>query len=166
MRKNDPTEYQKYFRVLGIAVNSTREEIKTAYLRLIKQWHPDKFPDDSIKVQEATEKSKELNAAFEILKNYKPAEEKATSDSRSQQFSSGNRKSGRHDIARVRVKSSNIFSMGYDSILNILQVEFRDGSVYEYYGVSEKLFSELMTADSKGKFANQHIFYSYPYARV
>jgi len=166
MKKFDSTEYAKYFQILEVSAISTKEEIKKAYLRLIKQWHPDKFTNDSKRAHEATERSKALNMAYEILKDYKPPETKPSTDFKPNYSSPKSKKSERHSITRIRVKSSNIYSVGYDTALKILQVEFRDGSIYEYYEVPEKLFNELIKADSKGRFANQYIFYIYRYARV
>ena len=56
-----PIEY--YLDILGVTLHYTKEEIKKAYHRIIKQWHPDKFPDDIQKNLEATEKSKLINEA-------------------------------------------------------------------------------------------------------
>mgnify|MGYP004506480535 FL=1 len=57
-------------------------------------------------------------------------------------------------MTRQRVSSSNIASVGYDSVLSILEVEFLNGSVYRYYDVPEILFKGLMSAASHGKYFN------------
>ena len=49
--------------VLGIPKSSTDEEIKKAYRKLAKQYHPDLNPDD----KEAEAKFKEVNEAYEVL---------------------------------------------------------------------------------------------------
>lgn len=59
------------FRLLGLAVGASRREIRDAYLRLIKAWHPDLRRDDP---QRAEETSKRLNAAFRQLKSLTPGE--------------------------------------------------------------------------------------------
>lgn len=136
-----------YLTILGVTLQSTKEEIKKAYRNIIKQWHPDKFPNDKQKIIEATEKSKLINEAYHNLRNYSPDEPITT-------------------LGRIRVKSSNIHSVGYDSKQMILQIQFLNGGVYEYYGVPENIFTQLMKAESKGKFAIRHIFNSYRYKRV
>lgn len=53
------------YKVLGVSPNATDEEIKQAYRRLAKQYHPDKNPGDAY----AAKKMQEINAAYEQIKN-------------------------------------------------------------------------------------------------
>ena len=53
------------YKVLGISPDASDEEIKKAYRRLAKKYHPDLNPDDA----EAARKMKEVNAAYEQIKN-------------------------------------------------------------------------------------------------
>ena len=64
------------------------------------------------------------------------------------------------------VASSNVSSIGYDSITQTLEVEFLSGRVYQYYGVPDHLHEQIMQASSKGQFLNYYIKNSYPYSRV
>ena len=52
-----------YYEVLGIDRNSTSDEIKSAYRKLAKKYHPDLNPDDS----DAEHKFKEATTAYEVL---------------------------------------------------------------------------------------------------
>ena len=68
---------------------------------------------------------------------------------------------------RKYVSSSNIASIGYDSMSQILEVEFLNGAIYQYYDVPEALYEGLMAADSHGKYLNEYIKKGgYSYARV
>lgn len=68
---------------------------------------------------------------------------------------------------RKYVSSSNIASIGYDSTNQILEVEFLNGSIYQYYDVPETLYDGLMSADSHGKYLNEYIKKGgYRYERV
>ncbi len=58
---------------------------------------------------------------------------------------------------RNPVVSSNIRSAGYDSETHIFEVEFINGSVYQYYNVPEYIFSGFINAASKGNYLNTHI---------
>ncbi len=51
------------YQVLGLSSDATQDEIKQAYRRCVKQWHPDLHPGDD----RATQKMKEINEAYEIL---------------------------------------------------------------------------------------------------
>ncbi|MZP28808.1 molecular chaperone DnaJ [Heliobacterium undosum] len=52
-----------YYEVLGIGRDAGETEIKKAYRRLIKEFHPDVHPDKAF----AEEKTKEINEAYEVL---------------------------------------------------------------------------------------------------
>jgi len=58
-----PMEYKDYYKILQVDKSSTGKEIKKAYRRLARQYHPDKNPDN----QSAEEKFKEINEAYEVL---------------------------------------------------------------------------------------------------
>jgi hypothetical protein len=66
---------------------------------------------------------------------------------------------------RTSVVSSNIASIGYDPNTMTLEVEFKNGSVYQYFDVPESTYQELMTASSVGTYLNQHIKNSFRYAQ-
>jgi len=69
-------------------------------------------------------------------------------------------------MERYSVASSNIASIGYDGPSQILEVEFLNGSIYQYYGVPENMYDQLMQAGSKGVFLNTYIKNAYGYSRV
>lgn len=54
---------KSYYAVLGVPVNATGDEIKLAYKRLARQWHPDKNPNNS----DATARFQEIAAAYAVL---------------------------------------------------------------------------------------------------
>lgn len=64
-------------------------------------------------------------------------------------------------IELIPVSSSNISAIGYDESQNVLQIEFNNGRLYEYYGVPPYVFNELLGAGSKGTYANQNIYKNY-----
>jgi len=53
------------YKVLGVGPDASDEDIKRAYRRLAKKYHPDLNPGD----QEAARKMQEVNAAYEQIKN-------------------------------------------------------------------------------------------------
>lgn len=52
-----------YYEVMGVPKNASEDEIKKAYRKLAKKYHPDLHPGDKV----AEEKFKELNEAYEVL---------------------------------------------------------------------------------------------------
>ena len=60
-----------YYKILGIAEFETADNIKTAYRKLARQWHPDIAGDS----KEAILRFKEINEAYEILSNKVKKEE-------------------------------------------------------------------------------------------
>ena len=54
------------YKVLGVSENASQEEIRAAYLELVKKYHPDKYTDNPLK-ELAGEKLKEINQAYEML---------------------------------------------------------------------------------------------------
>jgi curved DNA-binding protein CbpA len=55
------------YEILGLMPGASQEEIKLAYRKLVKLWHPDGFIDPQQKL-EAEEKTKVINAAYLKLK--------------------------------------------------------------------------------------------------
>lgn len=53
-----------YYEVLGVSKNASQEEIKNAYRRLAKKYHPDVNPDNK---KESEEKFKEAAESYEVL---------------------------------------------------------------------------------------------------
>ena len=56
-------EYRDYYAILGIKKSASEKEIKAAYRKAARQWHPDVNPGN----REAEEKFKEVAEAYEVL---------------------------------------------------------------------------------------------------
>ena len=56
--------YKDYYAVLGVPKGTPEKDIKSAYRKLARKWHPDQNPENA---KEAEEKFKEISEAYEVL---------------------------------------------------------------------------------------------------
>ncbi|NLN70069.1 MAG: J domain-containing protein [Chloroflexi bacterium] len=56
-------EYRDYYKILNVGKNANQDEIKKAYRKLAREYHPDVNPDDP----NAEEKFKDINEAYQVL---------------------------------------------------------------------------------------------------
>jgi len=69
-------------------------------------------------------------------------------------------------MERIPVSSSNISAIGYDADNQILEVEFTNGAVYSYSGVSSDEYEGFMSSDSKGKYFHANIKNRYSFTKL
>ena len=58
-------------------------------------------------------------------------------------------------MERTPVESSNLASVGYEA--GMLEVQFRDGAVYQYHNVPPEVHTALLAAPSKGAFLSLYV---------
>ena len=70
-----PVQYKDYYKTLGVPKTANAKEIKSAYRKLAREWHPDVNPT---RKKQAEEKFKDISEAYEVLGD---AEKRKTYDS-------------------------------------------------------------------------------------
>lgn len=70
------TSLSQAYKILGIAAQATKNEVKRAYRKMMSKYHPDKLMSQGLneeQMQKATEKAQQIKAAYEQIcsaKNY------------------------------------------------------------------------------------------------
>lgn len=175
-----------HFTILRIDASASTAELKAAYRREISQWHPDRFYSDPTGRPAATERAKQINAAYRNLSDLhelgslprstprtngrrtapQPRPQKASRTEKTYE----DKKSftpGFPDlnVLEVFVRSSHITSAGYNPETKTLYIRYHGDAVYSYLDVLEEVFTELMIAESPGKFVHRFICSRYQSVR-
>jgi hypothetical protein len=69
-------------------------------------------------------------------------------------------------VYRQPVTSSTFRAVGYDKRLNVLELEFHTGRIYQYFLVPMRVHEELMQAESLGVYFNREIRDKYGYIEI
>lgn len=67
---------------------------------------------------------------------------------------------------RQQLSSSSISSAGHDAATMILEVEYRNGHIYQYFDVPREYFEGLMNAPSAGAYVNTVIKPNFSYSHA
>ena len=60
-------------------------------------------------------------------------------------------------VLTFAVESTLLAGGAYDAAQSLLDLQFRDGTIYRYFAVPPSTVDQLFVADSKGAFFNRHI---------
>jgi curved DNA-binding protein CbpA len=133
-----------YRKLLGVSEGAGLQELKTVYRNLMKEWHPDKFPDNA---ELAEAKSRHIIEAYHFLVSIAPETRSAT-------------------FAEFTVTTTTAVVVDFEYKNETLQINFADGNSYEWFGVTKALYVKMVNAPALGRFARRHIYTSFPYRSV
>lgn len=136
-------ESKKLFKIEG-AIDL--KEIKSTYRALVKEWHPDKFQDEEKKL-EASEVSLKIIDAYHFLISIAPQ----TRETNLEEYT-------------TTITESKIVDFHHKSML--LEVNFTDGTTYEYFGVNRQLYLKFINSKSLSNFGRRNIFNSFLYRKI
>ncbi len=136
-----------YRKLLGVTKATEVKELKTIYRNLMKEWHPDKFQDDEDGKNEAEVKSRQFIEAYNFLVSIAPETiEKALPE------------------YTKTITACTILNYSYEK--SVLQLNFVDGSSYEYFDVPKGLYAKLNSSDVPARFCRRHIYHAFVYRQV
>ncbi|PWH87121.1 KTSC domain-containing protein [Brumimicrobium oceani] len=129
----------QYKKLFNIESEIDLAELKKTYRSLVKEWHPDKFQEEDEKSALAEEKSREITQGYEFLISIAPATKEA------------NLVEYEHILDTCGI-------VDFQWKNQVLEVEFTNGSTYEYFGVSKPLYIKFVNADKQFRFGKRKIF--------
>lgn len=88
------------YEILGITKNATEDEINTAYRKLVKQYHPDRYVGNPL-ADLAAEKIREINEAYDFVMNERRNASKNASGGSSFNSSNQNADFNSNEIRRL-----------------------------------------------------------------
>jgi DnaJ-class molecular chaperone len=137
----------EYRRLLEITPETELGELKSTYRNLMKEWHPDRFIGDEVRLAEAEDKSKNIIEAYHFLVSIAPETRAFNLEGYT-----------------LTTTTSGIDDYVYKG--QTLKITFQDGSVYEYFGIPKNIYNKFIGSSTLVRFARRHIFYSYIYRNV
>ena len=136
-----------YRKLFGATKDTNLAELKTAYRNLVKEWHPDKFNNDERLKAEAEIKSTEIIEGYHFLVSIAPE----------------THFTNKEEYEKLTTTS---FIDSFEYKKETLKLYFHDKSEYEYFGVSENIYTKLRNSATLTRFARRHIFHDYTYRKI
>tara|TARA_B110000444_G_scaffold255805_1_gene290906 strand:- start:6011 stop:6460 length:450 start_codon:yes stop_codon:yes gene_type:complete len=137
-------EYKRLFEIEGVI---DLVPLKKKYRLLVKEWHPDKFPNGGNKAVEAEEMSRRVIDGYHFLVSISPA----TKEANLEEFTTTTTESMIDDFKHKGLR---------------LEITFTDGNTYEFFGVTKQLYTKLVNSDKQLRFAKRKIFNTCVYRKA
>ncbi|HUH34290.1 MAG TPA: KTSC domain-containing protein [Moheibacter sp.] len=136
-------EYKKLF---GVEKSIELKNLKTTYRNLVKEWHPDKFQEGDEKREEAEELSRKIIDGYHFLVSIAPETKAANLEEYTE-----------------TITNSGIADFQHKGM--VLQITYLDGNTYEYFGVTKKIFQNMVNSNKVNRFAKRTIYPNYLYRK-
>ena len=69
-------------------------------------------------------------------------------------------------MQRVLMESTILASAGHDARAAVLELQFLNAALYQYFHVPRRVYRDLLRTQSKGSYFNQNIRGKYPYQLI
>lgn len=137
------------YEVLGVSPSATDDEIKQAYRKLAKKYHPDNYADSPL-ADVAEQKMKEINEAYDAIVEMR---KNGSANSNSQYSYHGNSYTTKYPQIRALIQQNNLSEA--QRLLDAVDVSSRDaewyflqGMVMSRKGWNEQAYTNFSTACS------------------
>lgn len=129
-------EYKKLF---GIEKEIDLKILKRSYRNLVKEWHPDKFQNGDALQEEAELISRKVIDGYHFLVSMAPETKEKNLPAYTETIS-----------------NSSIADYQHKGLL--LEITFTDGTTYEYFGITRKVYQKMINAGNLNRFAKRSIY--------
>ena len=136
-------EYKKLF---GVEKEIELKALKTSYRNLVKEWHPDKFQDGDALQEEAEVNSRKIIDGYHFLVSIAPETKAANLEEYTE-----------------TITNSGIADFQHKGM--VLEINYLDGSTYEYFGVTRQIYIKMVNSDKLNRFAKRTIYPNYIYRK-
>lgn len=136
-------EYKKLF---GVEKEIELKALKTSYRNLVKEWHPDKFQDGDERQEEAEINSRKIIDGYHFLVSIAPETKAANLEEYTETITNAG-------IADFQHKGM------------VLEINYLDGTTYEYFGVTRQIYIKMVNSDKLNRFAKRTIYPNYIYRK-
>jgi molecular chaperone DnaJ len=108
------------YKVLGVSSSASDDEIKAAYRKLVKKYHPDRYTDSALREQ-AAEKIKEINAAYAEIERIRSGKGASTGGygGASYEHYTSYSNNPKYNVVRARINSGDL--NGAEALLDAMQ---------------------------------------------
>lgn len=136
-------EYKKLFQVQN---EIDLKQLKKSYRNLVKEWHPDKFQEGDPKQEEAEIQSRRVIDGYHFLVSMAPETKAANLEAYTE------------TITKAAIADYHHKGM-------LLEITFTDGTTYEYFGITKKLYIKFMNAGNLNRYAKRNIYPKHEYRK-
>ena len=133
--------FKDYFKILGVSRNATDKEIKSAFRKLARKFHPDLHPHD----ERAESEFKEINEAYEILSD----EDKKKSYEQFLNYWFKNRDGKSRDFSRENNDQQFDEYLNFDDFLSDLIGRFSEVGQEIYSNISSDKNAQSLNLDAE-----------------
>lgn len=137
-------ERDRYYKILGLEATATPAEVKQAYRKLVKQWHPDRFVNRPQTLAKAQQEIKKINQAYAVLKDATPAPKTVSNSSTNRVVKTSQNPSELHYQRGVEFAEAEAYENAIAEFTLAIKIDHNYLKAYQYRGfILAKLGYEL-----------------------